>query len=84
IAATGSVLLRGDTASRRPILGARRVVIRLDPASLVRYPSDLVDQLGDGEALFLTGASRTADIEKNLVRGIHGAEEMVVVLGPHR
>jgi hypothetical protein len=82
IAATGSVLLRGDAASRRPILGAKRVVLRLDPATLVRYPSELVGQLGDAEALLLTGASRTADIEKNLVRGIHGTEEMVVVLTP--
>ena len=81
IAATGSVVLRGESASRRPILGATRVVIRLDPATLVRYPSELVESLGDGEVLFLTGASRTADIEKNLVRGIHGTEEMVVVLG---
>lgn len=80
IAATGSVMLRGEAASRRPILDAKRVIIRLDPATLVRYPSELVDRLGDGEALFLTGASRTADIEKNLVRGIHGTEEMVVVL----
>jgi hypothetical protein len=81
IAATGSVLVRGDAASRRPILGARRVVLRLDPATLVRYPSELEPLLGDGEALILTGASRTADIEKNLVRGIHGTEEMIVVLG---
>ena len=84
IAATGSVLLRGESASRRPILGANRVVIQLDPATLVRYPSELVDKLGQGEALFLTGASRTADIEKNLVRGIHGTEEMVVLLSGER
>ena len=32
-------------------------------------------------ALILSGASRTADVEKIIVRGIHGAEEMVVVLG---
>ncbi len=37
--------------------------------------------LGQGDALVLTGASRTADIEKQIVRGIHGAEEMVVVVG---
>jgi L-lactate dehydrogenase complex protein LldF len=81
IAATGSVLVRGEAASRRPILGAKRVILRLNPSTIVRYPSELAGSLGDREALLLTGASRTADIEKNLVRGIHGSEEMVVVLG---
>ncbi|MBA4181941.1 MAG: lactate utilization protein, partial [Anaerolinea sp.] len=80
IASTGSVLLTGDQAARRPLLAAARVVVDVDPATIVRHPSDLVDYLGDGDCLILTGASRTADIEKQIVRGIHGAEELVVVL----
>ena len=80
IANTGSVLLTGEQAARRPILAAKRVVIELDPATLVRYPAGLADRLGDGDALILTGASRTADIEKQIVKGIHGSEELIVVL----
>jgi L-lactate dehydrogenase complex protein LldF len=81
IASTGSVLLTGEAAARRPILGAGRVVINVDPATIVPFPHRLAPYLGDGDALILTGASRTADVEKIIVRGIHGAEEMVVVLG---
>ena len=80
VASTGSVLLTGAAAARRPLLGALRVVIELDPATIVGYPHNLESHLGDGEALILTGSSRTADVEKIIVRGIHGAEEMVVVL----
>ena len=82
IANTGSVLLIGDQAARRPLLAAARVVVEVDPATIVRYPSQLLPYLGDGDCLILTGASRTADIEKQIVRGIHGAEELVVVLSP--
>ena len=81
IASTGSVLLTGEAASRRPILAASRVVVEVDRTTIVAFPHNLRDYLGDGDALILTGASRTADVEKILVRGIHGAEEMVVVLG---
>ena len=80
IASTGSVLLTGQAASRRPLLAAGRVVVEVDPATIVAFPHGLRDYLGDGDALILTGASRTADVEKIIVRGIHGAEEMVVVL----
>ena len=81
IASTGSVVLLGDDATaRRPLLGATRVVVELDASTIVAVPSDLATRLGDGNALILTGASRTADIEKQIVRGIHGAEELVVVL----
>src|SRR5690606_1730647 len=80
IANTGSVLLVGEAAARRPLLGAKRVVVRLDRRRIVGYPSDLAPHLGIGEALILTGASRTADIEKQIVRGIHGSEELLVVL----
>lgn len=80
IANTGSVLLVGEAAARRPLLGAKRVVVRLDRRRIVGYPSDLAPHLGTGDALILTGASRTADIEKQIVRGIHGSEELLVVL----
>ena len=80
IANTGSVLLTGDQTARRPLLAASRVVVEVDPATIVRFPSQLQPYLGDGECLILTGASRTADIEKQIVRGIHGAEDLVVVL----
>ncbi|MGE0601890.1 MAG: LUD domain-containing protein [Dehalococcoidia bacterium] len=81
IASTGSVLLTGEQAARRPLLGAARVVVKVDPETIVAYPHGLAPKLGDGDALVLTGASRTADVEKIIVRGIHGAEELVVVLG---
>jgi L-lactate dehydrogenase complex protein LldF len=80
VASTGSVLLAGEAAARGPLLAASRVVVEVEAKTIVRYPSDLLPQLGDGEALILTGASRTADIEKQIVRGIHGAETLVVVL----
>jgi L-lactate dehydrogenase complex protein LldF len=80
IANTGSALLLGEASLRRPLLGAKRVVVRLREVDLVRHPHELADRLGDGDALILTGASRTADIEKQIVRGIHGSEELLVVL----
>lgn len=80
IASTGSVLLTGDAAARRALLGAQRVVVKVDPSVIVAYPHDLAAMLGDEDALILTGASRTADIEKIIVRGIHGSEELMVVM----
>ncbi len=80
IANTGSVVLTGKEAARRPLLAAARVVVEVQAKTLVRYPSELGPYLGEGDALILTGASRTADIEKQIVRGIHGAESMVVVV----
>lgn len=80
VAATGSVLLLGDAADRRTLLGAARVIVELTPDRLVPYPVDLTPFLGDGDALILTGASRTADIEKQIVRGVHGSEHLTIVL----
>jgi len=50
--------------------------------AIVRFPQDLAPSLAaGGDPLILTGASRTADIEKRIVRGIHGPEALVVVVG---
>lgn len=80
VAATGSLLLTGEAADRRAILGAARVVVLVDAARIVPYPADLAPHLGTGDALILTGASRTADIEKQIVRGIHGSDRLTIVL----
>ncbi len=82
VASTGSVLLTGEAAARGALMDARRIVVEVDEASVVRFPQELGPALaGDGDALILTGASRTADIEKRIVRGIHGPEALVVVVG---
>ncbi|MCY3601898.1 MAG: hypothetical protein OXH12_02355 [Chloroflexi bacterium] len=82
VASTGSVLLTGDAAARGALMDSRRIIVEVDEASVVRFPQELGPALaGDGDALILTGASRTADIEKQIVRGIHGPEALVAVVG---
>ena len=82
VASTGSVLLTGEAAARGALMDARRIVVDVEEASVVRFPQELGPALvGDSDALILTGASRTADIEKRIVRGIHGPEALVVVVG---
>lgn len=78
IANTGSVVLAGPAAELRSLLAAERLVVRVDPGTTVRYPIEAHATLGDGDAVILTGTSRTADIEKQIVRGIHGPARMVV------
>ena len=82
VASTGSVLLTGEDASRAALMDAHRIVVEVDDSAIVRFPQDLAPSLAAaGDPLILTGASRTADIEKRIVRGIHGPEALVVVVG---
>jgi len=81
VAGTGSVLLAAESIDRRALLGSSRIVVHVDRKAIVRHPADLAGSLaGHDDALILTGASRTADIEKQIVRGIHGPEDLTVVL----
>tara|TARA_B100001123_G_scaffold450369_1_gene620699 strand:- start:1942 stop:3678 length:1737 start_codon:yes stop_codon:yes gene_type:complete len=82
VASTGSVLLTGKEAARANLMDSRRIVVEVIEDTIVRYPQDLASFLTpEGDLLILTGASRTADIEKRIVRGIHGPEELVVEVG---
>jgi len=82
VAGTGSVLLTGSPVDRRALLAAPAVTLMVDPAAIVEYPAGLEPLLGDDDALVLTGPSRTADIEKVIVRGIHGSQDYAIVLQP--
>jgi L-lactate dehydrogenase complex protein LldG len=89
VAETGSVLLCGSNAERGRALLAERlclvvrasdIVANLDEA-LVRV-GELIAQ-GARYATFMSGPSRTADIERTLTIGVHGPGALqIVVLSP--
>ncbi len=86
VARTGSVIL----SSAQP--GGRIAPVYYPVHIIVARPAQLVEDLGDGLADMLrkndgtlpslinlnTGPSRTADIEKTLVVGVHGPKEVFV------
>ncbi|GIW13305.1 MAG: hypothetical protein KatS3mg062_0744 [Tepidiforma sp.] len=83
VAGTGSVLLTGSPVERRALLAAPAVAFAVDPATIVEHPAALAPYLrACDDALILTGPSRTADVEKVIVRGIHGPQDYAVLLEP--
>jgi L-lactate dehydrogenase complex protein LldG len=87
VAATGSVLVAEADESDRllPILASRHIVL-LPAESIVRSLADAVPTLralltgGTRFCTFVSGPSRTADIEKILTIGAHGPRQLLIVL----
>jgi L-lactate dehydrogenase complex protein LldG len=86
VAETGSLLVSGSNADRAKALLADRlclvvraedIVASLDEA-LVRT-GELIAQ-GNRYATFMSGPSRTADIERTLTIGVHGPGAMLVIV----
>ena len=81
IAETGTIVLRNNM--RLPAALATRLFVITEPARLMASLDELfTDKFRDagGSNLFLiTGPSRTADIEKELVTGVHGPKEVYVI-----
>jgi L-lactate utilization protein LutC len=85
VARTGSVYLTSTSA------GGRQLSVLVPTHVVVATAAQLVPSIGDALATlerdaqasfatFITGPSRTADIEKILVLGAHGPKRLVVVL----
>ncbi|MBT3241503.1 MAG: LUD domain-containing protein [Bacteroidetes bacterium] len=87
IARTGSVMVSSAQIKERRMLGFAPIHI------VIAYTSQLVNEIKDGiigirenyikmpsMVSTITGPSRTADIEKTLVQGMHGPEELYVFL----
>jgi L-lactate dehydrogenase complex protein LldG len=87
VAATGSVLVAEADESDRllPILASRHIVL-LPAGSIVPSLADATPTLrallngGMRLCTFVSGPSRTADIEKILTIGAHGPRQLLIVL----
>lgn len=74
IAESGSLLITGgDTSSRLGALAPWIHIAVLDQAKIVRTIPDAIALFGaEANALFVTGPSKTADVEGILIKGVHG------------
>jgi len=84
VAETGSILLRHGNGSERvaSLLPDVHVVIARPEQLLKTCEQALAmrDEDGSPSATFITGPSRTADIEKILILGMHGPRRLVLLL----
>jgi L-lactate dehydrogenase complex protein LldG len=87
VAATGSIVVDTTRNGRLVSLLPRLAVFVVRASTIVALPGDLlrghVDRWPDGpptNVVFVTGPSRSGDIEMILVIGVHGPAEVVAVL----
>ena len=74
IAESGTIVLNDkDTSCRLGALTPWVHVAIIDPITIVRTISDAIDQFGDDpNIIWVTGPSKTADVEGILIEGVHG------------
>ena len=86
LASTGTLVMLSNDEEQRlvsllppahiAVIPASRILVNLDELFVrMPFPADITSAL-----VFITGPSRTADIEQILVRGVHGPGEVHVVI----
>lgn len=87
IAETGTLVINSDSEKKRLITMISNVHVAILPVSNIRETAlDMVDELEglisnpSSYTAFITGPSRTADIERVLAIGVHGPLELHIVL----
>lgn len=82
IAESGTLLLETDSDKPRlSSLAPPRHIVLIDQEKIVEKLEEAMPYVSERTSVFITGPSRTADIEGTLVHGVHGPKELVVV--PH-
>lgn len=83
VAENGAVWIEQDVKQRAIYFIAEKLVILLDRNKIVNNMHEaykLVDTSEYGFGVFISGPSKTADIEQALVMGAHGARDVMVIL----
>ncbi len=88
VARTGSILVSSNQNSGRKmnIFPPTHIVVA-NKSQLIDLPENALEKLNNkyinnfpSFISFITGASRTADIEKTLIMGAHGPKELIVIV----
>ena len=85
VAENGAVWIEAlpEGATRRDLFIHETLIINLDKTQIVNNMHEAYRRLGeqaDGYGLFISGPSKTADIEQALVFGAHGPRELCIEL----
>ena len=80
VAENGACFIK-DVSNREDISYFETIVIKLDKDKIYNNMQEVMGKVEiDGYGIFLSGPSKTADIEQSLVFGAHGAKKVDVCL----